>query len=68
MLGLRLKTGLDFDNLQNEYNFTLDKNFWQKANLLKREGLVEIDNTNISLTVRGCLVSNSVINYLLNAI
>ena len=68
MLGLRLKTGLDFENLQNEYNFTLDKNFWQKANLLKREGLVEIDNTNISLTVRGCLVSNSVINYLLNAI
>lgn len=68
MLGLRLKTGLDFDKLQSEYNFILNKNFWHKANLLKNEGLIDIDNTTISLTVSGCLVSNSIINYLLDAI
>lgn len=68
MLNLRLKSGVDFTKLQNLYNFTPGKNFWHKVNLLKNEGLIDIRNKTISLTINGFLVSNSVINYILDAI
>lgn len=68
MLGMRLKMGLDFDLLQTEYNFTLNKNFWYKANQLKDEGLVDINNNVINLTTKGFLVSNAVISYLIDAV
>lgn len=68
MLSLRLKEGLDLNKLQNKYNLTLDKSFDYKLNKLKAENLIEYDNNIISLTVKGFLVSNSVINYIIGSI
>lgn len=68
MLSLRLKEGLNLRKLQEKYNFTLCKNFVQKASLLKAEGLVNFDDNTLSLTKEGFLVSNMIINYLIDAI
>ena len=68
MLSLRLKEGLELNKLQEKYNFTLNKNFVQRANKLKSEGLITFENNIISLTKEGFLVSNTIINYLINAL
>ncbi len=68
MLRLRLKEGLDLIELENRYNFTLAKNFLQRANLLKSEQMIDIDNNVLYLTTKGFLVSNSVISYLIDSI
>ncbi len=68
MLSLRIKEGLNLNKLQKKYNFTLNINFAQKANKLKSEGLITFDNDIISLTKEGFLVSNTIINYLIDAI
>lgn len=68
MLSLRLKEGLDLNKLQKRYNFTLDKNFSQKINKLKLENLIDYNKEIISLTTEGFLVSNLVINYIIESI
>ena len=68
MLNLRLKSGINTEILEKKYNVTLDKNFYQKANKLQTEGLIIINGKNISLTPEGCLVSNSVISYIIDII
>ena len=68
MLSLRLKEGLNLETLCSRYNFTLSKNFLYRINKLKSEGLVDFKSSVVSLTKRGFLVSNTIINYLLDAL
>ena len=68
MLSLRLKEGLSFKKLTDKYNYTPSKNFVYRANKLKEEMLVDFDNEVVSLTKDGFLVSNMIINYLVDAL
>lgn len=68
MLSLRLKEGLSFDKLSEKYDYTPSKNFVYRVNKLKDENLVDFDGERISLTREGFLVSNTIINFLIDAI
>ncbi len=68
MLALRLKEGLNLNKLKNRYNFTLKENFAYKLNKLKSEGLILYDDNTISLTNEGFLVSNTIINYIIDSL
>ena len=68
MLSLRLKEGLSFDKLSEKYDYTPSKNFVYRVNKLKDENLVDFDGERISLTKEGFLVSNTIINFLIDAI
>lgn len=68
MLSLRLKEGLSFKKLSDKYNYTPSKNFVYRVNKLKEEMLVDFDNEVVSLTKDGFLVSNMIINYLVDAL
>lgn len=61
MLALRLSEGLIFENYKNRFGKPVPENLIKKAKELEKHGLVNITNHNISLTVNGFLVSNSVI-------
>jgi len=66
MLNLRLKKGLGLKSLNKKYNYIANKNFLTRINQLKREELIEVNDDNISLTKKGFLVSNSIINYIID--
>lgn len=68
MLALRLSCGLSLDELNSKYNYTPSKKLLTSINKLKEERLVNIDNNIISLTVDGFLVSNTIINFILNSL
>ena len=68
MLSLRLKEGLNLNNLQNKYGYKISRNFKERLNMLNSQGLIEIMDDNISLTTHGFLVSNSIINYLCDSL
>lgn len=61
MLGLRLKEGIELSVLENKYK-TDAAEILKKARFLERQGLCSVNGDNISLTEKGMLVSNSVIN------
>lgn len=61
MLALRLSEGLIFENYQNRFGKPVPENLISKARELEKHGLVKVTDYNISLTVEGFLVSNSVI-------
>jgi len=61
MLRLRLREGLNFADCQQRYP-DIDLNpLKQQAELLKKHGLLHIDDKHIALTTQGFLLSNSVI-------
>ncbi len=62
MLKLRLKKGLDLNELSRLYEQTDIKKIREKAHKLAQHGLVDFDGNTVSLTSKGFLVSNSVIN------
>lgn len=66
MLSLRLSEGVSVDYLKDKYEYVLSKNLIRALNRLVCEGLVVFDNHTISLTKNGFLVSNSVINYIID--
>ncbi len=68
MLALRLKEGLNLNKLKSRYNFTPEEKFTHKLNKLKSEGLIIYDDNIISLTKEGFLVSNTIINYILDSL
>lgn len=68
MLNLRLKEGLDIKSLYKEYNYIANKTFLYRVNQLNKENLIEFNDDKITLTKQGFLVSNSVINYLIEAL
>ncbi len=65
MLALRLTEGLFFENFEKRYGKKLPESITEKARLLQRHGLVNIDGNRIALTKQGFLLSNSVICELL---
>ncbi len=65
MLALRLCEGLIFENYKKKFNKDISDEIIRKAKELETHGLVKVTDKNISLTVNGFLVSNSVICELL---
>ena len=61
MLGLRLKKGIDVNNYPDKKERLL-----KKAVLFEKAGYMEINGSNISLTPRGFLLSNSIIAELID--
>ena len=61
MLNLRLKEGLSFSELKNEYNIVPGAAFMNKIKLFEKNGLCTFNNNTVSLTVKGMLVSNEII-------
>lgn len=62
MLRLRLTEGLDLNELSSLYGENAIKRIKEKAPFLKEHGLVNYDETTLSLTKKGFLLSNSVIS------
>ena len=65
MLALRLSEGLIFENFKRRFSKDISEDLIQKAKELEKHRLARVTNKNISLTVDGFLVSNSVIARLL---
>lgn len=65
MLALRLTEGLVFDKYRERFGQPVSKNLITAAMRLQQQGLCHVDDHAISLTVKGFLVSNAVIAYLL---
>ncbi len=61
MLALRLSEGLIFEKYKSRFGKSVPEKLTEKAKELEKHGLVNVTNHNISLTVDGFLVSNSVI-------
>ncbi len=61
MLALRLSEGLIFKNYEKRFGKPVSESIIKKARELEKHGLVKLDKDSVSLTVRGFLVSNSVI-------
>lgn len=62
MLRLRLKSGLSLEELSSLYGDDAVKVIKEKAPFLKKQGLVEYNGENLSLTKKGFLLSNAVIS------
>ena len=63
MLGLRLKSGISNADFAARFGKELPKSIFEKAKKLQENGLCDIIDNSISLTDKGMLVSNTVINY-----
>jgi oxygen-independent coproporphyrinogen-3 oxidase len=63
MLALRLSEGLVFEKYRERFGEDLGDRFYRTAKLLEEGGLVKLTPSSLSLTVKGFLVSNSVIAY-----
>lgn len=65
MLRLRLKQGLDLNELKSKYGEIPFERIIKKAPFLKEQGLINYENSIISLTEKGFLLSNTVISELI---
>lgn len=65
MLRLRLKQGLDLNELKSKYGERAFERILKKAPFLKEQGLIDFNNNTISLTEKGFLLSNAVISELI---
>lgn len=65
MLALRLAEGLIFDNYEQRFGQPVSNKLISAAECLEKQGLCRVSKSGISLTVKGFLVSNAVIAYLL---
>ncbi len=66
MLALRLSEGLIFSEYENRFSKPFPEEIIKKAQQLEKYGLVTVDENAIALTVKGFLISNSVICSLLD--
>ncbi len=66
ILKMRLKNGLSFEELK-EKNFLTDS-FLQKLKKLQKEKLVKISNSSFYLSLKGMLLQNSIILFLLEGL
>lgn len=67
MLGLRLKTGIDYGVLEQKFKLDTTK-MREKATLFKKYGLCNFTQNGFSLTPKGFLVSNTIITEFLETI
>ena len=65
MLALRLSEGLVFDRCRERFGEPLSESFMKAAEEMQTNGLANLSASSLSLTVKGFLVSNSVIAYLI---
>lgn len=65
MLALRLSEGLIFENFENRFGHSLPESIIKRVRELQKHGLINVDDKSIALTVKGFLVSNSVISSLI---
>ena len=65
MLALRLTEGLNFEKYLERFGFPVSERMIAFAKRLQKQGLCHVSDTAISLSVKGFLVSNAVIAYLL---
>lgn len=65
MLALRLNEGLIFERYRERFGDSLSQRFLSAAEKLSSSGYVQLNDRSVSLTLKGFLVSNSVIGYLL---
>jgi oxygen-independent coproporphyrinogen-3 oxidase len=65
MLALRLTEGLVFDQYKARFGKEVSQRLIKAAERLEQQGLCNVTDDNVSLTVKGFLVSNAVIAYLL---
>ncbi len=65
MLQLRLVSGLNTKKLYDKYKFDIWKERKNELERLNSSGFIKTDNNHITLTVKGILVSNSVISELI---
>lgn len=61
MLNLRLSEGLNFKKFIERFGYSVPEKLIFKAKELEKHGLLTVDEDKISLSVKGFLVSNSVI-------
>ena len=66
MLALRLTEGLKNSETLNRFGCNIPDSLIKKARILEKKGLINIYEDFINLTTSGFLLSNSIINYLLN--
>ena len=66
MLRLRLTEGLIFKEFRERFGRELDQQMIKKASALIPQRLVELNRERLRLTVKGFLVSNAIIAYLLD--
>ena len=65
MLALRLTEGLNFFAYEERFRETISERLLSAAQRLEKQGMVRLTPSSLSLTVKGFLVSNAVIGYLL---
>ena len=65
MLKMRLCEGINLNDFQMQFGISLSQGFFKKLELFKNAGLVSKNDSQIHLTKKGFLVSNSVISGLL---
>lgn len=69
MLKLRLKSGLNFEELKDKFGIVVSQRFLKKAKAFQNAGYCNLqDNSVISLTPKGFLLSNSIIVELLETL
>lgn len=68
MLSLRLNEGVSLEKLNNKYGYTPSQKLITSLNKLSDEGLINFINNSVSLTKDGFLVSNMIINYIIDAL
>ena len=66
MLALRLSRGLKFKELWERFGTAVSPKFIEKAKFFEKQGLLTVNDTGISLTDEGMLLSNAVISALIN--
>lgn len=66
MLGLRLKEGINFNYIKEQFNIDLIKTKGNKIQNLISMGYGNIQNNNFNLTTKGFLISNYIINELID--
>lgn len=65
MLALRLTEGLVYEEYRERFKSDIGERFLNAARRLEKDGLCIVDGKKVRLTVKGFLVSNAVIGYLL---
>lgn len=65
MLALRLTEGLEFVKYRERFSHSISDKMISAAMRLQQQGLCRVSDSSITLTVKGFLVSNAVIAYLL---
>ncbi len=66
MLALRLREGLIFQKYEERFKEKIVDQILKRASSLLKENYIELDEKSLRLTVKGFLVSNLIIGYLLN--